>query len=397
MFLASIIFFCCSFYVFLLVSKILSDKKNSVLLKIILSILNTILMLIAYEMRYPYYVSYFFVLAILTIEFKLHYRCGIIQAFLCSGIIIFNISEAQMLFVPIYSYFIGTTPYEIFNNPKLFFHSLSLMLIMFFIVFKILFRFISTDDMKKLLTKTSYSLMVSAIIIFILVYTSIDSVVLQSKEYTIKYLPTFIFTPILTLVLFYTLLFYSIKSVKIVGFKRKSDELEVLKLKNSIHKKYIESKVLKDDLTSCYNRKYIMSNLEEKYRDNIFNFAILFVDIDGLKMVNDTLGHEFGDQYIINISNAIREAIRDDDLVARIGGDEFLVVLNDIKEDDIDYILNRINEKIDLFDKATKEYKVSASIGYIFVDEELLKTGVDNIIRIADDKMRIEKKSSKGE
>ena len=50
---------------------------------------------------------------------------------------------------------------------------------------------------------------------------------------------------------------------------------------------------------------------------------------------------------------------------------------------------------MNILDKVTKKYKVSASIGYIFIDEELLKTGVDNIIKIADDKMRMQKKHLK--
>ncbi len=395
MFLAIIIFFGFNFYIFSYIAKILVNFKKNILVYLYMSCLNTFLMVIAYYLKSPYYISYFWALITLTIEFLIFSKAKFTQAFLCSGIVVINISAIQMLFIPIYSLILGVTPYELFNTPNIFFSSLAILFIIIYIVFKINLKFISSKDIIKLSTTSIYSIMVSAIIIFILFYTIIDVIVLQSMEYSLEYLITFVTIPILTLSLFYTLFFYSIKSVNMMPFKRKSDKLELAKIQSNIHKKNIEDKILKDDLTSCYNRKYIESNLKQKYRDNIFNFAILFVDIDGLKMVNDTLGHEFGDEYIINVSKVIRQAIREDDLVARLGGDEFLIILNDIDEKDIKSILDRINEKMNILDKVTKKYKVSASIGYIFIDEELLKTGVDNIIKIADDKMRMQKKHLK--
>lgn len=397
MYLAIIIFFCFNFYIFSYVAKILVNFQKNILIYLAMSCLNTFLMVFAYYLKTPYYLSYFWVLITLTIEFLVFSKAKFTQAFLYASIIVVHISASQMLFIPIYSLILGVTPYELFNTPNLFYSSISTLFIILHIVLTVWLKVVSNKDIIKLSTTPIYSLMVSAIDTFIIFYTIIDVITLQSTQYSSEYLVTFITVPILTFVLFYILFFYSIKSVNIVAFKRKSDQLELAKIQSNIHKKSIEDKVLKDDLTSCYNRKYIISNLREKHRDNIFNFAILFADIDGLKMVNDTLGHEFGDEYIINVSKVIKQAIREYDLVARIGGDEFLIILNDIEERDIKSILDRINEKINILDKKTKEYKVSASIGYIFVDEELLKTGVDNIIKIADDKMRIQKKSSKGE
>ena len=82
-------------------------------------------------------------------------------------------------------------------------------------------------------------------------------------------------------------------------------------------------------------------------------------------------------------------------MIARLGGDEFLIIINDIQESEVKYILDRIDKKIKILDKLTNNYKVSASIGSIFIDENLLKTGVENIIKIADDKMRLHKSYQK--
>ncbi len=397
MVLSMAIFFCVNLYIFKNISKILLNFKRNIILYCLISFFNTYLMIYLYKIGIPYYIAYFLALIVLTIEFLLFSESKFNQAFLCSGVLIINMSIVQLIILPIYAYIIDKTPYEIFNNKTLFFNCFFIVFFILFIVFNILLRFVPIDDIKKISTMPIYSLVISIIIILILIYSITDVIVIHQKNYFVEYLPIFIATPILNAALFYILLFYSIKSVKMVAFKRKSDELEIVKLKKSINIKCMEDKILKDDLTSCYNRKYIMCDLTHKYENNIYNFALLFIDIDGLKCVNDNLGHKFGDEYIINISKILKEAVRENDLIARIGGDEFLIILNDLKEKDIKDILKRIHLKINFIDKITNSYKVSASIGYIFVDEELLKTGVENIIKIADDKMRREKSQLKGE
>ncbi len=397
MFAAIIIFFCFNFYIFTYASKILVNFKKNKLIYIILAFVNTFLMVYAYKLRIPYYVSYFCVLVTLTIQFLLFSEAKFSQAFLCSGILIINISITQIIFIPIYSYILGVTPYEVFNNETLFYYCLAILFIILFIVFKITLKDIFLDDIIKISTEPIYSKMISIIIVVILIYSITDIIAIQQERYIVEYLPLFIIMPMLSYILFNCLFFYSIKSVKIVAFKRKSDELEIARLKNAASRRNIENKILKDDLTDCYNRKYIMNDLKNKEENNIFNFAILFIDIDDLKVVNDNLGHEFGDEYIVNISNMLKTSIRENDLIARIGGDEFLIILNDLQESDVKEVLSRINKKIDYLDKTINNYKVSASIGYIFVDESLLKTGIENIIKIADDKMRTEKNNLKGE
>ncbi|WP_317367207.1 GGDEF domain-containing protein [uncultured Tyzzerella sp.] len=395
--IATIIFFSFNYYIFKYVSKILTNFKKIKLIYILMALTNTSLMLLAYKLKFPYYISYFCVLSTLTIEFLIFSKAKFIQAFICSGILIINISIMQMLFVPIYSYIIGMTPFEMFNDEKMFFYGLALLFIILFIILKISLKFISSGDIIKISTAPVYAYMISTVIMFILLFTIVDVIVLQSKYYTTDYMIMLTTIPILNGILFYMLFFYSIKSVKKVVFKRKSDELELIKMKNNINKKNIEDKILKDDLTACYNRKYIMEDLKDKYKRNIYNFCILFVDIDGLKNVNDNLGHEIGDEYIINVSKVLKNSVREKDIISRIGGDEFIIILTDIKEEEVSIVLDRIYKKIKTLDNLTKDYKVSASIGTIFIDETLLQTGIENIIKIADDKMRLQKIHSKGE
>src|SRR5690606_16620513 len=83
-----------------------------------------------------------------------------------------------------------------------------------------------------------------------------------------------------------------------------------------------------DELTGLPNRSYLMHLIQERLATSEINeVAVLFVDLDHFKIVNDSLGHEVGDQLLQVVSERLRFALRDDDVLARFGGDEFIVVL----------------------------------------------------------------------
>lgn len=101
-----------------------------------------------------------------------------------------------------------------------------------------------------------------------------------------------------------------------------------------------------DSLTGIYNRKAIMEFLKQHIRENKrrqANLSIGFVDLNDLKLVNDHHGHEVGDELIKAAAKAIQEGIRSSDAAARIGGDEFLIVLVDCDEKGAQSILGRID------------------------------------------------------
>jgi len=89
-----------------------------------------------------------------------------------------------------------------------------------------------------------------------------------------------------------------------------------------------------DGLTGLPNKASFEEHLERALARAVRNrlaVAVLFMDIDGFKEVNDTLGHDAGDEVLRIVANRLSEAVRDTDLVARRGGDEFLVLLADIE------------------------------------------------------------------
>ncbi len=89
-----------------------------------------------------------------------------------------------------------------------------------------------------------------------------------------------------------------------------------------------------DELTGLANRGHFRERLREKVkhaRRRDERFALLYIDMDGFKQINDTLGHEKGDDFLRQFSRRLKKAVREADFIARLGGDEFCVLLGDIK------------------------------------------------------------------
>ena len=101
-------------------------------------------------------------------------------------------------------------------------------------------------------------------------------------------------------------------------------------LHNALLFKETEKLVVTDDLTKLYNNRFVNQFLEEmieKHRAKRKKFAILFLDLDGFKSVNDCYGHMVGGRTLVEVGNVIFHTVRKDDLVARYGGDEFIVMM----------------------------------------------------------------------
>src|SRR3546814_4282555 len=88
----------------------------------------------------------------------------------------------------------------------------------------------------------------------------------------------------------------------------------------------LEHRATYDALTGCMNRSTTMANLERVLVENGQDTAVMFVDLDGFKAVNDVAGHRVGDTLLMAVAERLQRAVRGGDVVGRIGGDEFLVI-----------------------------------------------------------------------
>ncbi|WP_137165385.1 sensor domain-containing diguanylate cyclase [Salinimonas lutimaris] len=143
-----------------------------------------------------------------------------------------------------------------------------------------------------------------------------------------------------------------------------------------------------DSLTDLPNRAMFTSRLElalaskQRYTDNMF--AVLFIDLDRFKVINDTLGHHAGDEFLIEVSRRITECIRGHDLLARLGGDEFVVLLDNFADTtDVEEVASRIIDSVsEPFVLEGKEMYSGASVGIANI-EPYYRTA-DEVLRDAD-------------
>ena len=135
-----------------------------------------------------------------------------------------------------------------------------------------------------------------------------------------------------------------------------------------------------DSLTKLLNRKFFEDALEQevrRLRRSDERGALLYVDLDRFKYINDTAGHAAGDQLLIEAGHKLSEGLREGDMLARIGGDEFAIILRNIGDEDLYACAERFRETLvaSPFNYNGRPYEVQASIGATVLDRNTSSTG----------------------
>jgi len=154
-----------------------------------------------------------------------------------------------------------------------------------------------------------------------------------------------------------------------------------------------------DPLTNLPNRVEFMNHLRQAIEradgNNFARFAVLFLDLDRFKVVNDSLGHSIGDKLLVGIAERLSSCIRPGDIVGRLGGDEFTILLNRTGSiEDVACVAERLQQKISQpFKLDNYEVFTTASIGIIMSDE--VNRNPEDFLRDADSAMYRAKESGK--
>jgi diguanylate cyclase (GGDEF)-like protein len=152
---------------------------------------------------------------------------------------------------------------------------------------------------------------------------------------------------------------------------------------------------LHDELTGLYNRRgffTLAEHLLKTAKRRQMGLFLLYCDLDGLKGINDALGHQRGDWALIDIANILKETFRGSDIIARIGGDEFVIMPIEAKGDDLEIVINRLQHAVKIDNAMSKrDYKLSISTGTAYFDPSSPCT-VDELLSQADRRMYEQKR-----
>jgi diguanylate cyclase (GGDEF)-like protein len=134
---------------------------------------------------------------------------------------------------------------------------------------------------------------------------------------------------------------------------------------------------LTDHLTGLHNHRGFYTLVEHQLkatRRHKQNSLLIYADMDGLKQINDTLGHQVGSDAITAFAEILKLTFRDGDIVARVGGDEFAILAPNVPIGDGDRLLDRLRDNIDLFNREDHPYKLAASLGVVPIHHNSIMT-----------------------
>lgn len=182
------------------------------------------------------------------------------------------------------------------------------------------------------------------------------------------------------------------------AFSREDQELAELlanhaaiSLENLNSKKEIEYVSYHDSLTNLYNRTFLKEEIERLDTERQLPISIIHVDLNGLKMINDTYGHEYGDKLLIKAAEVLEDVCRQEDIVARYGGDEFVVFLPQTAKEEAEKIMERITisqEKVELdFEGISNLDTFPLSLALGLASKTRPEESINQVINRAEDNM----------
>ena len=150
-----------------------------------------------------------------------------------------------------------------------------------------------------------------------------------------------------------------------------------------------------DDLTGLHNRRGFLALAEQHLRMILRKGAalLIYLDLDDLKLINDSYGHLEGNRALIVTANVLRACFRQSDILARLGGDEFCVLMTDAGQDSAQQVRKRLHQRADSINALSSwRFRLSLSVGIADVPV-VHQPSLDELLRVADAHMYEEKRS----
>ena len=180
---------------------------------------------------------------------------------------------------------------------------------------------------------------------------------------------------------------------KVLGAMEIVRDITRMKEKEEMLKKLAE----RDALTNAYNRRMLYTLLEreiERIKRNGHSITVIYIDVDNLRDINNSFGHKIGDYVLTEMTKTLFSNLRKTDIVARMGGDEFIVVMPDMRKEDAEKVISRIRYILTK-KSAHLPFKMDFSFGAFQISPEEIRN-TEDIISSADKEMYKMKNRKKG-
>lgn len=183
---------------------------------------------------------------------------------------------------------------------------------------------------------------------------------------------------------------YSLEDLAILEFVSNQVAIVIDRKQSELRLQFLSTH---DILTGLYNRVYFEEELTRLQQSRLFPISIVNMDVDGLKFVNDNLGHDKGDELLRRSAWLLKKGFRNEDMVARIGGDEFIVILPKTPEASANEVVNRLKNSIQNYNQNNTDFPIHLSIGIVTIEES--SCDLREAIKLADQRMYDEKRRKK--
>ena len=183
----------------------------------------------------------------------------------------------------------------------------------------------------------------------------------------------------------------SASAIEIVNKQLHSEIVHRIKLEKELH-----ALSFTDSLTGLYNYRGFLALGQQQMKTakrNKQDVLLIFADLDNLKLINDTLGHKEGDLGLIEVAKIIKSSFRESDIIARIGGDEFVVLAIQAEKESANKLIAKLQNKLNVYNVgSSRSYHLSLSVGMAYCDANG-PCSIDELLSKADKLMYEQKKA----
>lgn len=338
----------------------------------------------------PVLITLMIVYFMLVLQFLLFFRDELLTLIFVSGTFMFHIMNIKMIVTSIFVLIYNVPSYAMFQESGIFLSCTFVIILCLLVSLEIFQKTINLQMMQALMKTRSQLQFVTSSMMLINVYQIILSFSYNGQIYSALAGIFLLCTGVLLFGAFYTSFLHAIKMSAMMEFEIKSQRLEKQLQATKENVEELQFFAFIDTLTEVHNRRFGLDELNKHLQTKI-PFCLCFLDIDHLKYVNDTYGHEEGDHYILNVVKVISSACLEGETLSRMGGDEFMLLL---PLTSYETAMERMQGIVEAVARIPSVYNPSVSYGIVEVSADT-KLDASQILQRADYKMYQYKQANK--